>query len=832
MKFKNTALILSLCFTPIVLNSCGVNFVNEDYQAKTKEIYNLAKTSGIFLGTYEEWLASIQGEDGVSILDITLKSQTEKEVIYNISLSNGTNKEIIIPVVKGDAGKSAYEIYKEKFPDYTKSEAEWLDDLVNGRLGNKQTHVVNFETGDGTRIDPQIVNHGEKLTKPADLKKEHYIFEGWEYKGELWSFVGYVVTENMTLTPRFKKETYTINIKYNNDDFDETRVLEYGENLTLNNPLKPGHRFTHFEDKAGNIINFPLKVTSNIDIIAKYSDSIDVSFTLDGKQVAPTTSYKIGTVIDLPLVTDFTSSLNDGWHYIYNGVDYKASNKLTLDFITNIELYIKKIVLPTNDKPLTKTSRDIKGEIVYLCTAYRETVIALEEMVAEFNKIYPNIKVKIVGTPAHMINDELTKSINDYSSLPNLVETYSTPLDDLYNLRNDMFVDLTYYLEDEFIGYGKIFDSQDNVIVDRTTSRDDIFTFRDSSRLNKYFLPNLNNNCLFLLNETIFNDPSEGLKTPTNWSEVLNAARTFKNKHPERFTNGINAPIMTLNLEFLTYQLLINMYPEVFAYDDTNNDGTLSKDEGFKITLDQLINLYSKFISWYQEGLITTGHISEYFGGIRYPDDALTMENPSSIMMHGTENSKLYLANNAKHPSGSMNTDLFKPIPFPGTTNINQDLTGTPIRGKLMTSYDAKVSAIINKDENSNKCAWLFYKFINNKDNQVKYFVNNKLSGMMSRKSSYEDPRLVDVINKKDMQLNSSSTAEERLDRLNGQILDIVKTDSSNNNAIGSIGNKFTKMFREIAEEIEMIIYRNGTDQYEQLITRISEEITNIYNRY
>lgn len=38
---------------------------------------------------------------------------------------------------KGDEGKSAYELYCEAHPEYEKNEEKWLDDLINGRLGNK-----------------------------------------------------------------------------------------------------------------------------------------------------------------------------------------------------------------------------------------------------------------------------------------------------------------------------------------------------------------------------------------------------------------------------------------------------------------------------------------------------------------------------------------------------------------------------------------------------------------------------------------------------------------------------------------------------------------------
>ena len=105
----------------------------------------------------------------------------------------------------GQNGKSAYEIYLEAHPEYTKSEDEWLDDLVNGRLGNKELHTVSFDSQGGSQVASQQILHGEKAQKPADPFLDGYVFDGWYYQNELWVFQGYVVTEDMTLTARWSE---------------------------------------------------------------------------------------------------------------------------------------------------------------------------------------------------------------------------------------------------------------------------------------------------------------------------------------------------------------------------------------------------------------------------------------------------------------------------------------------------------------------------------------------------------------------------------------------------------------------------------------------------
>ena len=69
----------------------------------------------------------------------------------------------------------------------------------NGAADNGNYHVVTFDTNGGSEIAPQKVKHGEKIEKPADPTRKYATFDKWTYKGEEWSFLGYTVTEDMTL---------------------------------------------------------------------------------------------------------------------------------------------------------------------------------------------------------------------------------------------------------------------------------------------------------------------------------------------------------------------------------------------------------------------------------------------------------------------------------------------------------------------------------------------------------------------------------------------------------------------------------------------------------
>ena len=100
MNKKIISLILIFFSFVCILSGCKKNKEPDktDLQIKQEEIYKLAQESG-FNGTYEEWLETIKGVDGTSIVEVKINSKGE----LIITLSDGKTHNL--GVVKGSDGK-------------------------------------------------------------------------------------------------------------------------------------------------------------------------------------------------------------------------------------------------------------------------------------------------------------------------------------------------------------------------------------------------------------------------------------------------------------------------------------------------------------------------------------------------------------------------------------------------------------------------------------------------------------------------------------------------------------------------------------------------------
>ena len=163
----------------------------------------------------------------------------------------------------------------------------------NNNNNNATKFTVTFDSRGGSKVSSQQVTSGGKAQKPADPTKEGYTFDGWYIDGEKWSFVGYVVTEDMTLTAKWITNVYTVTFVNEFDNVLYTTEVEHGEKLTApSTPSKSGCSFIGWFNGNATWSFKKDKVTS--DIVLKQKWVTNISYFLDGGYNSsnnPTTVY-------------------------------------------------------------------------------------------------------------------------------------------------------------------------------------------------------------------------------------------------------------------------------------------------------------------------------------------------------------------------------------------------------------------------------------------------------------------------------------------------------------------------------------------------------------
>ena len=179
---------------------------------------------------------------------------------------------------------------------------------------NVLTYNVNFVDEDGTLISTQAVEHGGKIQKPADPNKDGSIFIGWYVGDEAWSFIGYSVTEDITLTARWNSLTYTIRFVNENGVLLCSQNAQYGDKITEpKEPSKSGYAFDGWYNN-GTKWDFNAPVTSSLDLTASWVKVHEV--VCQTADFVFRTSVVTGTTISEPIPPSVSGWTFEGW---YNG---------------------------------------------------------------------------------------------------------------------------------------------------------------------------------------------------------------------------------------------------------------------------------------------------------------------------------------------------------------------------------------------------------------------------------------------------------------------------------------------------------------------------------
>lgn len=267
---------------------------------------------------------------------------------------------------QGEDGLSAYEIYIKYHPEYTGSEEEWLEDLVNGDL--REEYKITFQTNGGSQIEPQYVKYGRLVTRPADdPTRTGYLFDGWYLNSELFPFNSYQVYDDLTLLAHWKSMNINLTLDANGGDVEyNTKTVTYGVDYVLPTPTRANYTFDGWY--LDDTLLCPMSGTwtfSKVDITLKArwaGTEAEITFATDENIEVDNSPITLnyGDDFTLPVPTILTGDKFIGWADASGELvtDETGKSLKPSEFKTNTELHAVYYV------PVTTPN-----QLLNLCTA-------------------------------------------------------------------------------------------------------------------------------------------------------------------------------------------------------------------------------------------------------------------------------------------------------------------------------------------------------------------------------------------------------------------------------------------------------------------------------
>jgi uncharacterized repeat protein (TIGR02543 family) len=191
-------------------------------------------------------------------------------------------------------------------------------------------YTVTFNSGGGSAVSPQTVNHGSTAAKPANPTRTGYTFVRWELPvGTEYNFSN-PVTGNITLTAKWDINKYTVTFNSNGGSAVSPQTVNHGSTATKPaNPTRTGYTFVRWELPVGTEYNFSNSVTGNITLTAKWDiNKYTVTFNSNGGNTVNPVMVDYNTTVAKPSNPTRTGYTFERWE-LPVGTEYSFSNPVT-----------------------------------------------------------------------------------------------------------------------------------------------------------------------------------------------------------------------------------------------------------------------------------------------------------------------------------------------------------------------------------------------------------------------------------------------------------------------------------------------------------------------
>ena len=282
---------------------------------------------------------------------------------------------------------------------------------------NNTVYLVSFNSNGGTAVSSQNILKGEKVHKPANPTREGYTFDDWYYQGERWSFVGYTVTEDMTLEARWSINSYRLDLKINNSKAGNISPASgaylYNKSITITAITNPGYTFKGWYNGDSLLTNnstYKFNMPSNnLSYTAKYEVDSHTPYKVEHYcQNLEDNQY---TLCDTDELFGITDTLTHGQVKTYDGFTSPTISQTNIngDGSTVIKLYYARKTYTVNLSTNDSKAGNIKGIGVYKCGA-QVTIEAVPNLGYKFLGWYED-DTEITKENFYII-DSLSQNVN------------------------------------------------------------------------------------------------------------------------------------------------------------------------------------------------------------------------------------------------------------------------------------------------------------------------------------------------------------------------------------------------------------------------------------
>ena len=171
--------------------------------------------------------------------------------------------------------------------------------------------VITFDSDGGSEIQSIEIQKGTKISKPNDPVKEGYLFNGWYLNDEKWSFIGYTVTEDMTLKAKWDEKEYTMIFISDNNIISEKKYKFNSPIDVPNDPVKEGYTFIGWDKELPQVMP-----SEDMTLKAKWEEKEYTVMFISDNNLISEKKHKFNSPIEVP-----NDPVKEGYDFIRWDID-------------------------------------------------------------------------------------------------------------------------------------------------------------------------------------------------------------------------------------------------------------------------------------------------------------------------------------------------------------------------------------------------------------------------------------------------------------------------------------------------------------------------------